>query len=68
MKYVSYLRASTNRQGRSGLGLEAQRAAVAGYLGGRSLVAEVAEVESGKRPTGQSSRRPSPSVEPIGQR
>lgn len=35
----------------SGLGLEAQRAAVAGYLnGGRwTLVQEVVEVESGKR-------------------
>lgn len=50
-KFVSYLRVSTARQGMSGLGLEAQRAAVAGYLnGGRwSLVKEVVEVESGKR-------------------
>jgi DNA invertase Pin-like site-specific DNA recombinase len=50
-KFVSYLRVSTQRQGRSGLGLEAQREAVTGYLnGGRwKLVAEVIEVESGKR-------------------
>lgn len=50
-RFVSYLRVSTQRQGRSGLGLEAQREAVAGYLnGGRwSLVAEIIEVESGKR-------------------
>lgn len=50
-KFVSYLRVSTQRQGRSGLGLEAQREAVTGYLnGGRwNLVAEIVEVESGKR-------------------
>lgn len=50
-RYISYLRVSTERQGRSGLGLEAQRAAVAAFLnGGRSnLVAEVVEIESGKR-------------------
>jgi DNA invertase Pin-like site-specific DNA recombinase len=50
-KFVSYLRVSTARQGISGLGLEAQREAVAGYLnGGRwTLAQEVVEVESGKR-------------------
>jgi DNA invertase Pin-like site-specific DNA recombinase len=50
-KFISYLRVSTARQGISGLGLEAQREAVANYLnGGRwSLVQEVVEVESGKR-------------------
>jgi DNA invertase Pin-like site-specific DNA recombinase len=50
-KFVSYLRVSTDRQGRSGLGLEAQRDAVTHYLdGGKwNLVAEYIEVESGKR-------------------
>lgn len=50
-RFLSYLRVSTDRQGRSGLGLEAQRAAVASYLNGGnwSLVAEVVEIESGKR-------------------
>ena len=49
-KFVSYLRVSTKRQGESGLGLEAQRAAVEGFLnGGRwRLVEEHVEVESGK--------------------
>ena len=50
-RFVSYLRVSIARQGTSGLGLEAQRAAVAGFLNGGdwTLVEEVLEVESGKR-------------------
>jgi DNA invertase Pin-like site-specific DNA recombinase len=50
-KFVSYLRVSTDKQGRSGLGLEAQRSTVENYLnGGRwTLVAEYVETESGKR-------------------
>src|SRR5258708_14685687 len=50
-KFVAYSRVSTNRQGKSGLGLEAQRQAVATYLNGGdwSIVAEFTEVESGKR-------------------
>ncbi len=50
-KYVSYLRVSTDRQGRSGLGLDAQRGAVAGYVsGGRwESVGEFVEVESGRK-------------------
>ncbi|MCJ2134549.1 recombinase family protein [Methylobacterium sp. J-026] len=49
--FVSYLRVSTERQGRSGLGLEAQRGAVADFLSGGSWrhVAELVEVESGSR-------------------
>lgn len=52
MRYVAYLRVSTDKQGRSGLGLEAQREAVAAYLRAKPdavLVAEHVEVESGKR-------------------
>ena len=47
--YVSYLRVSTDRQERSGLGLEAQRAVVASYLSGcaSDLIGEHVEVESG---------------------
>ncbi|WP_267421952.1 recombinase family protein [Methylobacterium sp. GC_Met_2] len=50
-RFIAYYRVSTARQGRSGLGLEAQREAVRSYLNGGawSLVAEVTEVESGKR-------------------
>jgi DNA invertase Pin-like site-specific DNA recombinase len=50
-KFIAYYRVSTDRQGRSGLGLEAQQEAVRSYLDGGSwqLVDEVVEVESGKR-------------------
>jgi DNA invertase Pin-like site-specific DNA recombinase len=50
-KFVAYYRVSTQRQGRSGLGLEAQQTAVRDFLNGGDwrLVAEVTEVESGKR-------------------
>jgi DNA invertase Pin-like site-specific DNA recombinase len=50
-KFVAYYRVSTQRQGRSGLGLDAQQAAVRNYLNGGDwrLVGEVTEVESGKR-------------------
>jgi DNA invertase Pin-like site-specific DNA recombinase len=49
-KFVAYFRVSTDRQGKSGLGLAAQRKSVLDYLdGGRwSLVAEFTEIESGK--------------------
>jgi DNA invertase Pin-like site-specific DNA recombinase len=50
-KYVAYYRVSTDRQGKSGLGLEAQKDAVQARLnGGRwQIVDEFTEVESGKR-------------------
>jgi len=48
-KYVAYYRVSTDRQGRSGLGLDAQKAAVATYLTGAEPLAAFVEVESGKK-------------------
>jgi DNA invertase Pin-like site-specific DNA recombinase len=50
-KFVSYLRVSTDKQGHSGLGIEAQRKAVDDYLNGGNwqLLQEYVEVESGKR-------------------
>lgn len=50
-KFVSYLRVSTQKQGHSGLGLEAQREAIQHYLNGGKwqLIAELKEIESGKR-------------------
>lgn len=50
MKYVPYYRVSTASQGKSGLGLSAQREIVARFLkSGDELLAEFVEVESGKR-------------------
>jgi DNA invertase Pin-like site-specific DNA recombinase len=48
--FVAYYRVSTDRQGKSGLGLDAQRSAVADYLNGGpwKLLGEFTEVESGK--------------------
>lgn len=50
-KFIAYYRVSTARQGRSGLGLEGQQEAVRHFLNGGNwnLIAEVTEVESGKR-------------------
>ncbi|WP_158943150.1 recombinase family protein [Granulicella sp. S190] len=48
-QFVAYYRVSTDRQGESGLGLEAQKAAVGRFIGSGSLLAEFQEVESGKR-------------------
>ena len=49
-KFVTYYRVSTQKQGRSGLGLEAQKAAVQAYLREHTGVelASFVEVESGK--------------------
>ena len=48
-KFISYLRVSTDRQGRSGLGIEAQVAAIQRHVDhdGGELVDTVLEVESG---------------------
>lgn len=48
-KYVTYYRVSTAKQGASGLGLAAQKAAVATFLKDAPIVAEFIEVESGKK-------------------
>lgn len=49
-QYVTYYRVSTQRQGASGLGLDAQRATVEQYLAGsaRTSVGEFVEIETGK--------------------
>lgn len=49
-KYIAYYRVSTNRQGESGLGLEAQKASVREFVNGHGqLISEYMEVETGKR-------------------
>ncbi|MCR9275464.1 MULTISPECIES: recombinase family protein [Mameliella] len=52
-KIIAYERVSTARQGRSGLGLEAQRSAIEAFAASRSagVLARFTEVESGKRNT-----------------
>lgn len=50
MKFIAYYRVSTDRQGKSGLGLDAQRSAVTAYSGGRgTILGEFTEVESGRK-------------------
>ena len=50
-KWVAYYRVSTQRQGESGLGLDAQRTVVQTFLSGRGgeVVGEFTETESGKK-------------------
>jgi DNA invertase Pin-like site-specific DNA recombinase len=47
---IAYLRVSTGKQGRSGLGIEAQRAAIVAFAAAKNLTiaAEFVEVETGK--------------------
>src|SRR5262245_52349934 len=49
--FVAYFRVSTDKQGKSGLGLDSQREAIFAYLNGGqcALIEEFVEVESGKR-------------------
>ena len=51
VRYVAYYRVSTARQGRSGLGLDAQREAIRLHLAtlGGELLGEHTEIESGRR-------------------
>lgn len=51
MKYVAYYRVSTQKQGKSGLGLEAQKKMVFDFvaINGGEILAEYTEIESGKR-------------------
>ena len=51
MKFIAYYRVSTIKQGQSGLGLEAQQAAVAEYLNSNTgdLVTEYTEIQSGSK-------------------
>lgn len=50
MKYVTYLRVSTDKQGRDGLGIDAQRSALGSFIASRpgAVLTEFVEVESGR--------------------
>lgn len=48
-EYVSYLRVSTQKQGYSGLGLEAQKEIIKKYLHEKNPISEFVEVESGRK-------------------
>ena len=49
-QFVTYYRVSTQRQGKSGLGLDAQRKAITDYLNGgeHEVLSEFTEIETGK--------------------
>ncbi len=47
-QFIAYFRVSTQRQGLSALGLEAQKSAVLSFLHNRVLIAEFTDIETGK--------------------
>lgn len=49
VEYVTYYRVSTDKQGRSGLGLDAQKKAVSDFIGNIVPLEEFTEIESGKK-------------------
>ena len=49
IEYVAYLRVSTQKQGYSGLGLEAQKEIIQKYLSHKNPIAEYIEIESGRK-------------------
>ena len=61
-KLIPYYRVSTRKQGESGLGLEAQQSCVADFAryGQHEIIAGYQEIETGKRRTGPSWPRRSP--------
>ncbi|MCZ7926166.1 recombinase family protein [Agrobacterium pusense] len=48
-EYVAYYRVSTDRQGQSGLGLDAQKALVETFANGAPILASYVEIESGRK-------------------
>jgi hypothetical protein len=60
IRYVVYLRASTGRQGKGGLGMDTQYAAVVEFVRqrGGTIVAQYVELDAGRAGIDQGRRRP----------
>lgn len=50
-KFIAYYRVSSQRQGASGLGMEAQERSVQAHVGENAILASYTEIETGKRDT-----------------